>query len=74
MLIIKKTGYGTGEGLQLKQREASFPHYNLIVRKESDGIVVKIEAILMVHLISLGVCALIGQQQYAPPFVQIISK
>ncbi len=38
-----------GEGLQLKQREASFPHYNLIVRKESDGIAVKIEAILVVH-------------------------
>lgn len=45
----KNTGYGTSEGLQLKQREASFPHYNLIVRKESDGIAVKIEAILMVH-------------------------
>ena len=38
-----------GEGLQLKQREAPFPHYNLIVRKESDGIAVKIEAILVVH-------------------------
>lgn len=37
------------EGLQLKQREASFPHYNLIVRKELDGIAVKIETMLMVH-------------------------
>ncbi len=43
------TGYGTDCGLQLKQREASFPHYNLIVRKESDGITDIIEAILMVH-------------------------
>lgn len=38
-----------GEGLQLKQREAPFPHYNLIVQKEPDGIAVKLEAILMAY-------------------------
>lgn len=32
------------EGQKLKQRETSFPHYNLIVRKEPDGIAVKNEA------------------------------
>lgn len=35
------------EGLQFKQREASFPHYNPIFRKELDGIAVKTEAMLM---------------------------
>ena len=28
----------------------------------------------MVHYISLGAYALIGQQQYAPPFAQLIYK
>lgn len=37
------------KGLQFNHREASFPHYNLIVRKEPDEIAVKIEAMLMVH-------------------------
>ena len=43
----KNTGYGMNEGLQFKQREASFPHYNPIFRKELDGIAVKTEAMLM---------------------------
>lgn len=47
--IKNNTGYGMDEGLQFNHREASFPHYNLIVRKEPDGIAVKIEAMLMVH-------------------------
>lgn len=45
------------EGLQFKQRDASFPHYNLIVRKEPDGIAAKIEAMLMVGYVSLRACA-----------------
>lgn len=48
------------EELQSKKRDASFPHYNLIVRKGPDGIAVKIEAMLMVGLVSLRACTSIA--------------
>lgn len=54
------------EELQSKQRDASFPHYNLIVRKEPDGIAVKIEAMLMVGLVSLRACTSILNDSMRP--------